>query len=266
MDRRRITGPELSVAPYYKKEELDNSIDFNKREDNRNFDQFRLPFIKTNLIPQAKGSCFIESGNTKLICSVYGPRQQKKQLFSSSASLTCELKYASFSKKTRQPHQPTEKQKEVSKIIEQSLSPAIRLDRYPKSTIELFITILQNDGTMSCLANAITAASIALTTAGIEMVDLVIGSSAVFQKDVMLIDGNFKEDDLISDSKMMLAVMPSLNLINHFIVEGLPLDLQLTRSGMHKCLDTCFQQYSLVTQVLTKGLKNKEKDENEMED
>jgi len=42
--------------------------------------------------------------------------------------------------------------------------------------------VLENDGTTSCLAAAITCASVALADAGIEMLDLVAACSAVRTK------------------------------------------------------------------------------------
>lgn len=64
-------------------------------------------------------------------------------------------------------------------MLEQALAPAIRLKNYPKAAIEVFVTVIENGGTFSCLAAAITAASTALATAGIEMVDIVTACSAV---------------------------------------------------------------------------------------
>jgi len=64
-------------------------------------------------------------------------------------------------------------------IIQQAFLPAVRLNLYPKSSIDIYITVIENDGTTACLAAAITCASIALTDAGIQMYDLVAAASAV---------------------------------------------------------------------------------------
>jgi exosome complex component MTR3 len=57
--------------------------------------------------------------------------------------------------------------------------PAVRLELFPKSTIEVFITVLDNDGTESCVSAATLAASAALADAGIEMLGLVASCTAV---------------------------------------------------------------------------------------
>lgn len=64
----------------------------------------------------------------------------------------------------------------------QALTPAIRLDLVPKSSIDVYVNVLENDGTSSSLAAAISAASVALADAGIEMYDQVAASSIVSNK------------------------------------------------------------------------------------
>jgi exosome complex component MTR3 len=61
----------------------------------------------------------------------------------------------------------------------QALTPAVRLDLLPKSSIDVYVNVLENDGTSSTLAAAISAASVALADAGIEMYDQVAASSIV---------------------------------------------------------------------------------------
>lgn len=64
--------------------------------------------------------------------------------------------------------------------VKQALLPAIRLDLFPKASIDVYITVLDMDTSVSgCIALATTAASAALAEAGIEMYGLVTGSTAV---------------------------------------------------------------------------------------
>jgi exosome complex component MTR3 len=50
---------------------------------------------------------------------------------------------------------------------------------FPKSTIDVFISVLENDGIESCVAAATVAASAALANAGIEMFGLVTACTTV---------------------------------------------------------------------------------------
>ena len=69
----------------------------------------------------------------------------------------------------------------IAVLIHQSLVPSIRLELFPKSTIDVFLTIIENDGIDSCVATGTVAASTALADAGIEMLGLVVSCAAVSQ-------------------------------------------------------------------------------------
>jgi exosome complex component MTR3 len=64
-------------------------------------------------------------------------------------------------------------------LIQQSLTPAVRLELLPKSTIDVFLVVIENDGIEGCVAAGSIAASTALAHAGIEMLGLVVACSAV---------------------------------------------------------------------------------------
>ncbi|KAJ1964274.1 3'-5'-exoribonuclease, partial [Dispira parvispora] len=101
MDRRRITGPELSVAPLMQKtaesESPPNLLDNqNKRRDGRKADAIRPLYIKTGLISQANGSAYLEQADTRITCAVYGPRQNKKAQLNEVARVDCDFKLATF--------------------------------------------------------------------------------------------------------------------------------------------------------------------------
>ena len=56
-------------------------------------------------------------------------------------------------------------------MIEQTFTGAVLLERYPKSVIDIYVIVLEDDG--GAVGAAITATSLALANAGIEMLDLV---------------------------------------------------------------------------------------------
>lgn len=73
----------------------------------------------------------------------------------------------------------------VAMAINQALISSVRLETFPKATIDVFITIIETDGMEGCVAAGSTAASIALAHAGIELLGLVVSCSAVRE----LLDG-----------------------------------------------------------------------------
>jgi ribonuclease PH len=67
----------------------------------------------------------------------------------------------------------------LAMAIHQAIVPSIRLELLPKSAIDVFLTIVENDGVEGCIAAGSIAASTALANAGIEMLGLVMSCSAV---------------------------------------------------------------------------------------
>ena len=63
--------------------------------------------------------------------------------------------------------------------IHQAIVSSVRLELFPKSTVDVFISIIENDGTQGCVAAGSVAASTALADAGIELFGLVVSCSAV---------------------------------------------------------------------------------------
>lgn len=77
-DSKKINGPETSFS--YKqfikvKEEVQQKEFDEKREDGRKMSEHRKLAIQLNAISKAKGSCYIENGNTKIICGVFELRE-----------------------------------------------------------------------------------------------------------------------------------------------------------------------------------------------
>lgn len=77
-DQKKINGPETSFS--YKqfiepKENVQQKGLDEKREDGRKMREHRKLAIQLNAISKAKGSCYIENGQTKIICGVFELRE-----------------------------------------------------------------------------------------------------------------------------------------------------------------------------------------------
>ena len=117
-----------------------------------------------------------------------------------------------------------------------ALMPAVMMEKYPKSVIDLFILVLECDGDGAALSNAINAASLALCDADIEMFDLVASSSVtLIGDDKILVDANSQEEDLRSGT-IVLSVMPSIDQVSHVLHQG-TVDSSLAISAFEKCLE-----------------------------
>ena len=63
-----------------------------------------------------------------LRCRSYGPREVKRREdFSMKGQLMCELKFATFACRQRKGHQPDQKDKSYSLIVQEALEPAVLL-------------------------------------------------------------------------------------------------------------------------------------------
>jgi exosome complex component MTR3 len=138
-------------------------------------------------------------------------------------------------------------EEDYSLKLQKALEPAVILSLYPKTVIEVFVIVLENDG--SCLSNAITAASLALIDAGIEMRDTVVSCSASFMDgNKIMMDCTFNESSK-SNGDMLLAYMPALDQINLVSYAG-HVDYHLASEAIQWCIDGCSQIQEAVKQSL----------------
>lgn len=77
----------------------------------------------------------------------YGPHDTTRgREYNARGVLECELKFAPFSGAARRAYQQDDEEKELSGMVAETLSHALRLELYPKARIELFINVLEDDG------------------------------------------------------------------------------------------------------------------------
>lgn len=154
--------------------------------------QFRPTHMKVGVVGRAVGSAYVEAGGTKIIAAVYGPRQTEKATYSEKGRLKCDLRYTSVASPDPQRHARSTEEKEPSLQVHRALEVSVRLEKYPKSVIDVFIMVLDGDG--GVLPLAITCGSLALAHAGIEMFDLVAACSATSIAQSIYLDPTVTEE------------------------------------------------------------------------
>ncbi|KAI8909527.1 ribosomal protein S5 domain 2-type protein [Gorgonomyces haynaldii] len=155
------------------------------RMDGRRPNELKRFHTRLSPIQSADGSAFLSQGNTQVLCLVYGPKQPTKK----QGLLNVVFNIARFSHVGSK-----ERLLELSQLIVQTFEPVILKHTFPKSQIDVYIQVLQTDG--SILAAAINATSLALADAGIPMLDLVVGVSGGFGSGQALLDLNASEENL----------------------------------------------------------------------
>jgi exosome complex component MTR3 len=271
-DSRRLAVPDDSKPPcvFARQREppvqecwVDKSQ--NVRHDGRLFDQPRAIFANVGVVSQARGSAYMEVGQTKVICAVYGPREVKfRDEFSLLGQLGCDLKFATFSGKLRRQHQQDMGEKEASQIVKEALEPAVRLDKFPKARIDVFLMILEDDG--SALSTAVSCASLALADGGVEMYDLVVGSTIRQFGGSIMVDPDSLEESVTTQKldqscnvgTVTVGFLPSLNQLSTVVHKG-KLDVNTTKLAIKQCIEACQRVYPVLRQRLVSAINRRNK-------
>ncbi|KAK3398499.1 3' exoribonuclease family, domain 1-domain-containing protein [Sordaria brevicollis] len=204
-DRRRINGPVgTTIAPIYDDApEQKSQVAMATRS--RPANVIRKMYLKTGVTPSASGSAYLEiesSGNggsgLKLSCSVHGPRALPRSTpFSPHIILSTHVKFAPFATKQRRGYLRDPIERDLGTHLEAALRGSIIADRWPKSGVDIIISIVEGEqdreiskaqgieawDTMNALSGCITVASAALADAGIDCVDTVAGGVAALVQD-----------------------------------------------------------------------------------
>ncbi len=190
-----------------------------KRLDGRGIDELRNIKMEVGVTDRSDGSAYVEWGDNKALASCHGPREVHPRHFERSdrAILRCTYNMAPFSVSDRKRPGPDRRSVEISKVTRWALEPAVLLNLYPRTSIDVFIEVLQAQAGTRCVG--IVAASLALADAGIPMRDLVpacaagkIGGEIVV--DLMDIEDNYGEADL------PIAMMPNKEKITLMQMDG----------------------------------------------
>lgn len=265
VDKKRITGPEETQSPILFQKEDKSSLtlldDDGKRRDAREANDCRSIFMKAGVVSQAQGSAYIEMGNTKVICAVYGPREVlRREDFSMTGILKCDFKFATFSCPVRRKFQPDNQEKEFALIIEEALSPAICLHKFPKSQVDINIKVLENDG--SALAASIIASSVAVADAAIEMYDIVTACSLRLSEDIVLMDPTYHEEvtlmGLDNNSTLTMGLLPSINQTSAMLQRG-HVNCERLLKAIQVCTEGCQKIYPIVHESIRRSVATKHK-------
>lgn len=221
------------------------------RTDGRRIDELRPIKIEVGVLKNADGSSYIEFGKNKVVVAVYGPKEvhPKHMALPDRSVLRCRYHMSPFSVQERKNPAPSRREIEISKVTRESLEPTLMLDDYPRTAIDVYIEVLQADGGSRCAG--ITAASVALADAGINMRDMVAACAAGKVDDMIVLDIN-DEEDKEGQADMPIAYLPNLNQISLMQVDGI-----LSKEEYKKCLDTAIEGCKKVYQLQKEALMKK---------
>ena len=221
------------------------------RVDGRKPNELRPLKLEVGVLDKADGSAYVEQGKNKILVAVYGPREAHPRHIGlpDRAVLRCRYHMAPFSTEERRSPAPSRRDIELSKVIREALEPAVISEMYPRTTIDVFIEVLQSDGGSRCAS--ITAVSAALADSGISMRDLIVGC-AVGKIDGQIVLDLSDYEDKEGEGDMPVAYMPNLDKIVLLQFDGI-----FTEEEFKKAIDLAILGNKRVYEILKKALIEK---------
>ncbi|KZT29917.1 hypothetical protein NEOLEDRAFT_1153761 [Neolentinus lepideus HHB14362 ss-1] len=171
--------------------------------------QYELRDISFDLSPQssADGSASVSHGLTQVVVSVFGPREAKmrRETIHDRANINVEVNVAPFSAGERRRRGRGDKRiLEFGSIIKSTFEPVIQTSLYPRSQIDIYVQILQQDG--GVLQACVNATTLALASAGIPLLDFVCAVTGGVHSTSPLLDLTTLEENDVPH--VTVAVMP----------------------------------------------------------
>jgi len=221
------------------------------RLDGRKLDELRPIKMDVGVLDKADGSAYIEHGKNRIIAAVYGPREAhpKHIALADRAVIKCRYHMAPFSVEERKSPAPSRRELELSKVIREALENSVMSEVYPRTSIDIFIEILQSDGGSRCAG--ITAASLALADAGVPLREIVAACAVCKIDGKIALDASDIEDKQ-GDADLPIAYMPKSGVITLLQMDG-----SLTEQEFNQALDMGITACKKINEMQVEALKRK---------
>ena len=166
-----------------------------KRPDGRKFDELRPITAKVGVVPSADGSAMYQSGKTKAVAVVRGPRvlHPKHMENPQKGILRVSYQMMSFSVWDRIKPGRSRRGQEIEQVIQWALSDIVDLDAFPNSVVDVIILIPQADA--GTRVTGINAAVMALAQAGVPMKEMISAVAVGKMDKTLVVDVNKEEED-----------------------------------------------------------------------
>ena len=222
-----------------------------RRYDGRALDQLRPISIQAGVLKRADGSAYVTWGENKVLAAVYGPREVHPRHLQNPARAIVQARYnmASFSVSERKRPGPDRRSQEISKIISEALEAVVFVEQFPRTTVDVFIEVLQADAGTRCAG--LTAASVALADAGVPMRDLVPAVASGKVENTVVCDLN-KEEDNCGEADLPMAIIPRTG---EFLL--LQMDGHLTYDELMQAMEYNVKALNYIYQLQKEALRKK---------
>ncbi|KAF9234604.1 exoribonuclease, exosome component 4 [Melanogaster broomeanus] len=188
------------------------------RSDGRKQYELREITIDFSLQGSADASVIIQHGLTQVLVSVLGPREAKMRSHTihDRANINVEVNVAAFSTGERRKRSRGDKRLlELASTIKSTFEPVVQTHLYPRSQIDIFIQVIQQDGGL--LAACLNGTTLALAAAGIALFDFVCALTGGVHSTSALLDLNTLEENDVPH--ITVAVMPRMGRVTLLTME-----------------------------------------------
>lgn len=190
------------------------------RLDGRKCNEVRKIRCSFGALSRADGSAYYEQGNTRVLAAVYGPREptSRARLLHDRAVVFAEFSVAAFASSARRRSRKSDRRStDAAAAIKAIFEGVILVKNIPRTQIDIYIQVLQNDG--GVLVAAINAASLALVNAGVPMCDIVVACSVGYVDQQYMLDLNSTETGA-SGPELLMAVLGHSGKVASFQLES----------------------------------------------
>ena len=227
---------------------------YTKRSDGRTMDGFRPIKAKVGIIPSADGSVMFETGKTRAIAVVRGPRKLHPKHMENPEKGVLRVSYQmmSFSVWDRIKPGASRRGQEISKVTEWALQEVVDLDAFPNSVVDVVIQIPQADA--GTRVAGINAAAMALAQAGIPMREMVSAMAVGKVDKTIVVDVNYDEEHYTEGE--CSTDIPMAFTSNTKKITLLQLDGRISTKEMAEAIEAGRTACEKILAIQTEALKN----------
>jgi exosome complex component RRP41 len=220
------------------------------RQDGRKIAELRDIQIQVGIVNTANGSALFQIGNTKVLASVYGPKQTRFE--KERGKVFCYFTSAHFSTtgERKKVVRGDKKSNEFEDLVKDMIESVVLFENIPHSDLDIHISVLQDDGSLE--SASINAINLALIDAGVPMKDYLVSCSCGFFNGKAILDVTYAECLSFSViSEFRVAVLGSSGLISYLNYEQFgssKLSVQVMKELLALAVEGCKQIHFFIRQ------------------
>ena len=219
------------------------------RADGRALEQTRALVVALDVVRASAGSAYVELGDTKVSCAVYGPRQPTRAADASVARgiVDVDVRFAPFANgedisandvKPSASSAPTAAESRCADALRRALEAVILTETFAKTQVDVYVTVIDARGSED--AACVLAASAALARAGVECRDVASACACARVPNVGVVLDPTQDEVAQSDGLVFVAQMSRIGgtttteVSGRWDAEAASAALDAARAGCHR--------------------------------